>query len=321
MSPSLIRNLLEFQNYWYSVLPQKYGRIEFQCDSQNENPAISEDRSICAFTGGIDSTYSIYRHASGVCGQMKRKIEAALFVHGFDIPLSDKEAYNRAFATNQETLDFFKIKLFGIETNHKELNPDWNYTHGAGIASSLSFFQKHFSEGIIPATYTYPESGLAWGSNPVSDHFMSSRSFSIFHDGAVWGRGFKLIPLKEWKFGYDRMRVCYSAEEKDKNCGRCGKCVITMLTATIFKCPLPESFPHALNKELFDNMDELDEVHLLHLENMSKMYSMVLPFKTQIQRVIKANKQRLEQVSKRERTKFHFQMATEKLKKLITPKN
>lgn len=318
VSPSLIRNLLEFQNYWYAAAPQKYARIEIECDSQVEMERIETDRSICAFTGGIDSSYSIYRHASGLCGQMRRNIEAALFVHGFDIPLSDTASFSRAFELNQNTLEQFGIKLFSLQTNHQELNQDWNFTHGAGIVSSLSFFQKHFSEGVVPATYSYMEIRTPWGSNPISDHLMGSRNFSIFHDGAVWNRGFKLFPLKDWKLGYDRLRVCYSAAEKDKNCGKCEKCILTMLTMLIFKCPLPQSFPTSLCKESFNYIGDLDEIHLAHFENLLHAIPYGLPFKNEIERMVKLNRKRISKDKQKDRTKLHFQLATAKLKEMIS---
>jgi hypothetical protein len=293
VSPFLIRNLMEYQAYWYAHMPRKYKRVEIQADAEKEtDPNPDLDRSICAFSGGIDSCYTVYRHASGICGKLKRNIGAGLFVHGFDIPLDDEPAFIRAFRANEDTLKSLGIPLFSMQTNHRLLFEEWNETHAAGVASSLMFFKRGFSEGMIPGTYSYVDKSPTWGSNPTSDHLMSTRNFSIFHDGAVWNRGSKLIPLKDWQTGYERLRVCYSNDDKDKNCGRCGKCLVTLLLFNVMRLPVPCSFSEPLSKELIANAKEIDEIHLEALETFCKT-SPFMPFRNELTQLIAANKKRL----------------------------
>ncbi len=292
VSPFLIRNLMEYQAYWYAQLPGKYNRVEIEAEKETEtdvNPDL--DKSICAFTGGIDSCYTMYRHASGICGRLKRNIGAGLFVHGFDIPLEDTDSYERAFRTNQDTLKSLGIPLYSMSSNYKELFEEWNETHATGIASALMLFKRGFSEGIIPGTYSYIEQNPTWGSNPVSDHLLSSRNFSIFHDGAVWNRGAKLFPLRDWQTGYERLRVCFSNQKKDQNCGRCGKCIVTLLLIDMHKVPVPCSFPEPLSKETFANAMEMDEVHVEALELFLK--NQAVPYRNEITQLVAVNKKRL----------------------------
>lgn len=303
VSPSLIRNLAEFQAYWFSNRPRKYARVQILADDARETvEGNCGDRAISTFTGGLDSSHTIYRHRSKLCGQLARNIEAALFVHGLDIPLGEPDSFKRTATINEDTLASLGVKLLTLATNQKEINPDWNETHGAGIASCLSFFSKSFNEGIIPGSYTYRDLSKPWGSNPVSDHLLSSRSFSIFHDGAVWTRPEKLIPLQDWKTGYDRLRVCFSGEERDKNCGRCGKCVITMLSIESFRLPMPASFPQKLTPEHFELLNDLDEVHIDSLEYMITSIPpapLAVPHIGAIRRCLKENRKRLKSEEKR----------------------
>lgn len=293
VSPFLIRNLMEFQAYWYANLPGKYNRVEITAETEAETDVFPDlDRSICAFSGGLDSSFTIYRHASGICGRLKRNLGAALFVHGFDIPLEDEEAYKRAFRTNQDTLKSVGVPLYPLQSNHRLLFPDWNETHAAGIASCLTFFKRTFSEGIIPGTYCYNDLAPLWGSNPTSDHLMSSRNFSIFHDGAIWNRGSKLYHLREWQTAYERIRVCYSNPKKDQNCGRCGKCLVTLMLISMLQLPTPCSFPQALSEEVFEDIEELDEVHLEALESILKIGGR-LPFREKLSELVEENRQRL----------------------------
>ncbi len=293
VSPFLIRNLMEYQAYWYANLPAKYNRVEITADTEAETDVFPDlDRSICAFSGGLDSCFTIYRHASGICGRLKRNLGAALFVHGFDIPLEDEESYLRAFRTNQDTLKSVGVPLYSVQSNHRQLFEDWNITHAAGIASCLTLFKRSFSEGIIPGTYCYNDLAPLWGSNPTSDHLMSSRNYAIFHDGAIWNRGSKLYHLREWQTAYERIRVCYSNPKKDQNCGHCGKCLVTLLLVNMLQLPVPCSFPNSLSQEVFDAVEELDEIHIEALETLLKVGNR-LPFRDQIAELVQVNKQRL----------------------------
>ncbi|MBX9951242.1 MAG: hypothetical protein K2Y39_18890 [Candidatus Obscuribacterales bacterium] len=293
VSPFLIRNLMEYQAYWYANSPAKYNRVEITADTEAETDVFPDmDRSICAFSGGLDSCFTIYRHASGICGRLKRNIGAALFVHGFDIPLEDESAFQRAYRTNQDTLKSVGIPLYTVKSNHRLLFTDWNETHAAGIASCLTLFKRGFSEGMIPGTYCYNDLAPLWGSNPTSDHLMSSRNFSIFHDGAIWNRGSKLYHLREWQTAYERIRVCYSNIQKDQNCGRCGKCLITLLLINMLQLPNPCSFPEPLSKEIFEEVEELDEVHIEALETLLKMGSRI-PYRDELSNLIEENRRRL----------------------------
>lgn len=295
VSPSLIRGLSEYQAYWYCVARKKYARIEITADELKESTTIEGERSLTTFTGGLDSTYTIYRHKSGLCGQAQRQIDSALFVHGFDIPLEDEESFHRVAALNRETLGSVDIKLLTMATNQKEINPDWNDTHGAGIASCLAFFQRAFCEGIIPGSFDYKHK-FVWGSNPTSDHLLSSKSFQIVHDCAVWTRVEKLIPLRNWPLAYNRMRVCFSGEEHDKNCGKCAKCALTMLTIKLARLPMPESFPTGLSDQTFDSLKDMDEPSLAtfeHLLSSVPLAPVLLPHAAAVKRCLKANRSRL----------------------------
>ncbi len=297
ISTSLIRNLTEFQAYWYCLLPQKYTRVEIYADDEREAaPAQPIDRSICAFTGGVDSSYTMYRHRTAMCKRLTRNIEAGLFVHGFDVPLSDSDAFIRAARVNEESLLSVGVKLFTMASNHRELNEEWNETHGSGVGSCLAFFQRHFPEGIIPSTYCYSHLSGTWGSNPITDPLMSSDAFRMFHDGAVWTRSHKLVPLSRWAEGYKRLRVCYSAPEKDKNCCKCGKCVLTVLTMKLYSTPVPESFPEELCDETFLCLNDLDEPQLQGFEAVFELLAKMrkrLPYAGALEHCIHVNQRRL----------------------------
>ena len=100
VSHSLLRNLAEFQAAWHNWLPDRYNVVELSADAVQEIQ-IERPRglAIAAFSGGVDSCYTIFRHSKLESGAGKRNLEAGLLVHGYDIPLEQDESFARTAAT------------------------------------------------------------------------------------------------------------------------------------------------------------------------------------------------------------------------------
>lgn len=268
VSTRLLDNLTEFQQVWSSWYPNRYKQVEVTADKEYSG-SEPIGAAIAAFTGGIDSSYTVMRHSKKQCGRLTQPIKACLFVHGFDIPLADADAFERAAARVRHTLFGVGLEAITMASNHKELNPQWDDTHGSGIASSLMLLSGRFDRALIGSTYTYSEIGLKWGSNPLSDRLFSSEKMSVVHDGAETGRGSKMVAIRQWPEAYEDLRVCWSAPNKDENCGKCGKCALTLLGCKLKKIPIPKSF----NGDLPDHEIEqlvFDEVHLEVAETLLK---------------------------------------------------
>lgn len=252
LSPTLLRNLAEFQSAWTLWRPERYKPVEISPDSENEEQ-VAEPRTeaIAAFSGGVDSTYTIFRHTFGACPKRwTRDIKTCLFVHGYDIPLNDRDSFNRAVKPIERTLSEVGVKLLTMSTNLQALNIEWDDTHIAGLASTLMFFKKSFNEGLIASGCAYGGLVLPWGSNPITDHLLSSSSFGIVHDGAGVKRLEKIKQLSQWNEGYDSLRVCFSAERRDENCGVCAKCVMDILLTRMYGVRQPKSYPDLTDERI-----------------------------------------------------------------------
>jgi hypothetical protein len=242
VAQSLLRNLTEYQAAWHEWLPERYSIVRLTAESSQElKREKSTGLSIVAFTGGVDSSYTTYRHCKIEQAPDKRNIEAGLLIHGFDIPLEQKIEFDRAAQVAKESLASLHVRLITMRSNL--FCPDWDNTHGAAVAACLMTLQGRYEEGLIASTYSYSEFHGPWGSNPTTDHLLSSQSFPIFHDGAGTTRGDKLEAIARWSAGFHNLRVCWSAPERDKNCGVCVKCVFTLFLCRSHHLPVPKSFP------------------------------------------------------------------------------
>ncbi|MBA3994970.1 MAG: hypothetical protein C0469_15735 [Cyanobacteria bacterium DS2.3.42] len=240
VSSTLLRNLAEFQAVWQCWFPTKYFPVAIAASRETADTAERESRAIAAFSGGVDSTYTIWCHTMGGAGRLTRKVEAGLLVHGFDIPLEQVQQFERASNVARETLSNAGIDLITMKTNLYD--PDWEMTHGAAIAACMSLLKSHFSEGLIASTYSYHSLNLPWGSNPITDPLLSCGAFAIVHDGAGVRRNEKQTQISKWKAGFDNLRVCYESEDRDKNCCRCAKCLMLFVSLKAQGLPLPASF-------------------------------------------------------------------------------
>ena len=243
VSPLLLRNLTEFQAAWSSWRPNLYKPIEIRAEVEREQfNAEAEEKAIAAFSGGVDSCFTAWRHRTNRCGRLQRNLQAGLVVHGFDIPLEKQQAFDRATEKARAILANLGVELIPMATNIRELSLNWEDVFGTAAASCLMLLQRGYSTGLIASSFPYQALSFPYGSNPVTDWLLSSQAFQIVHDGADFTRIEKIRELANWSEAQQNLRVCWEGTQPDKNCGRCEKCVRTILIFRIFGVGLPPCF-------------------------------------------------------------------------------
>lgn len=229
VSPSLLRHLDEFQVAWNLWRPARYHAFEVIVDEEIEPDRVAPDEAVAAFSGGLDSCFTAWRHTQGQCGRLKRNLKAAVMVHGFDIPLHETDVFSRAAEKSRVIVESVGLEFIPLACNFREFGGDWEEEHGAALASCLSLFSKGFSTGLIASSHVYNALRFPWGSNPLTDSMLSSNSFTIVHDAAGVHRIQKAKAIAEWKEAMSRLRVCWQGPHKDRNCGSCITCIATAL--------------------------------------------------------------------------------------------
>jgi hypothetical protein len=256
ISEGLVPNLAEFESAYaaFHGLPRR-GPVQIVTSgSFADQRPTPRRRGLTAFSGGVDSCFSVFRHSTISDLRPKRPIAAALIMHGFDIPLGQPEVFARAAERARKLTDDAGIKLFSGATNLRILPEPWEDTFATGVAAALSFFQPAFAFGLIPSFQEWTRARLDHGSNPVTDPLLSSESFGIVHDGAGYSRIEKLRQLTRWPAALQHLRVCWEGPQLDRNCGQCEKCLRTILMLKL--CGVTESpaFPSAFDPRLLDRL-------------------------------------------------------------------
>ena len=252
VSPSLLQNLQEFQAVWSCWRPKHYQQVEITPDIEQEHSVSNNlERAISAFSGGLDSCFTAFRHSQRKCGRSQRPLQAGLMVHGLDIPLSMPESFNRTMQKSRLALTSIDLELIPMATNFRNFKQNWEDVHGVAVASCLMLLQGGYSMGLIPSSDPYHAIDLSWGwgSNPLTDPLLSSRSFPIIHDGGAFSRPAKLMQISEWPEALQTLRVCWQGEQKYRNCGYCEKCIQAILTFRVLGLDLPPCFENDVTDE------------------------------------------------------------------------
>ncbi len=234
VSAKLLANLEIYQSIVSTWWP-KYRAVHVSADKEIHAEGALDSRvpgeAIMGFSGGMDSIHSLYCHHHQLHGRNSRRIPICLFVHGFDIPLTDS-SYDAAFRRVQAISDSLGSRLVPVRSNLKRMLPSWPNTHASASAAALSLFSRRFREGLIASSFHYrnllgPRFG--YGSTPLSDWLLSSHNFQIVHDFADERRVEKTKVLRECQVACEKIRVCWAGDDLSGNCGKCGKCVSQML--------------------------------------------------------------------------------------------
>jgi hypothetical protein len=180
----------------------------------------------CFFSGGVDSTFTVReRH---------KDLTALVFVHGFDVALEDVHLRRAVSTSLRAAADALGLPLVEVETDLRQtVDPllPWSVYHGAALATVAHLLAPLADTFLVPASDTYATLS-AYGSHPLLDPLWSSEAVSIVHHGCAASRSDKVRSFGEDDGGPDPLswlRVCWRNPGGAYNCGRCHKCVNTMV--------------------------------------------------------------------------------------------
>lgn len=244
VSALLLSNLVEFQSAWQKWLPHTYAQVEITVESLREKETFGVKGAMCAFSGGVDATFSLWRHYAKLWGHRSQTIKLAAMVHGFDIPLKSENEFANAFRNAQSTLNDLDIPLIPLKTNYREFSKvQWEHVFSCALVAALGNLKSMADVCLVGSGQPYDALVFPWGSNPITDPLMSSDDVSVIYDGASHSRTEKVKTILDWEKGVQNLRVCWQGDAKDSNCGHCEKCVRTKLNFLAVGAEIPTCFP------------------------------------------------------------------------------
>lgn len=177
----------------------------------------------CFFSGGVDSFYSAIKQASHITN--------LIFVHGFDIPLSETNMLSSVTKSLHQAAEQLRVPLIEVESNLRSFTDrylDWGFTHGGALASVALLLSPGLSQVFIPSSYSYADL-FPWGSHPLLDPLWSTEYMTLIHDGCEATRVEKIASFATHEVALRHLRVCWEYQGGKYNCGQCEKCLRTMI--------------------------------------------------------------------------------------------
>lgn len=244
VSPRLAYGMQEYQRIQHIWWPDRFNRIPIQCNDLKPINTYQDITGVgCAFSGGVDSFYTLWSHLSQNEHNPYYRISHALMINGFDFNADIDNVgvfSHKARQLYEPVMKKIGVNILFIHTNLRRFVTEdmrsWQsflYTFGSALAACALVFGHLFSRFYIASSNHYSQLH-PWGSHPFIDRLLRTESMEIIHDALHLTRLEKIAILSQWSETYARLRTClYDAflthpTSDLKNCCRCEQCIHTV---------------------------------------------------------------------------------------------
>jgi hypothetical protein len=194
-------------------------------------PAAPSRLQAAFFSGGVDSFFTALDDGDGLGVEQRGVIDELLCLWGFDIPIHDRVSFLRLRDSLQRAASELGKVLVDTATNLRRTRwrfADWELlAHGPALAATALCLERRYGKVLIPSSMPTRRSP-PWGSQYLTDPLFSTSRMAIRQDGGHATRFEKLERIAPSDTAMRFLRVCF-ASRSTHNCGRCQKCLRTML--------------------------------------------------------------------------------------------
>lgn len=259
LSAKMRKNQGTIQSVFASWFPEDFKHIKITAGSYIEDGPPRLKPNATFFSLGVDSMYSMLKHTPPHTLAAEKRVSALIYMKGLELPLSiySKGQDHHVIADIHKVALHYDLDLIVGETNIRDVFPlVWEqYYSGPGLAATALSLSSGFSTVYIPSSHSYANLSPN-PSSPLVDYLWSNEEVSIVHDGAETERARKIANvIAQDAFALNNLRVCVNNEGGSYNCGKCWKCIRTMVTLKIINrledaSSFPHNFPAHFNREL-----------------------------------------------------------------------
>ncbi|HVQ59162.1 MAG TPA: hypothetical protein VMS60_09695 [Solirubrobacterales bacterium] len=240
--------------------------VEVQAPLREPEPSPSGQGRVAAFfSGGVDSYSTVLENP---------EVTDLIFVRGLD--LLPRIADHRALVDEVEqrlrgAAAELGLQLHVVETNIRELSDpivSWEAYNPSALAAVALFLAPLF-ERVLIASDTDHATQVPLGSGHMIDQLWSTESLEIADDGGLLGREERMRQIVENPAVRGSLRVCWQNHDGAYNCGRCRKCVLTMIgLEAIGARESVSSFPPQLDLGLLADYEITQPIQLILWEDL-----------------------------------------------------
>ena len=236
--------------------------ICIESSSEVHYPRPLAPRAASFLSGGVDSLAILRANRLAYPADHPNSIKDCLFVHGFDIGGlegrdEERAAYELALRAVSSIVQDVEATLIPVYTNVRHLYDDlhfWVYQfHGAALASVAHAFSNRLTSVSLASAYKIANLRKKT-IHPLLELNYSSANLRIKIEDTRYSRMDRVGLLAQWPAALDNLRVCTMNPPGKLNCGRCEKCLRTMLQLLVFdSLDKAKTFPYQeITPEMLD---------------------------------------------------------------------
>ncbi len=232
LSPRLLRNQLEFQavqEAWsrgWEFEDFRLSEVEVRAAAAEAAAPRPNGRVAAFFSGGVDSWSVVLDEPD---------LTDLVFVRGIDliprIP-GGMEVANEVEERLRGAAEDLGLAFHLVETNLRELSDQiapWETYFGCAAVSVALFLAPLFERVLIAGDSDY-EVQVDSGANRMVDQLWSTEDLEIVEAGGRYSRVERLARICNHPTVQTTLRTCWENPDGIYNCGRCRKCLLTMVT-------------------------------------------------------------------------------------------
>jgi len=239
-------------------------------------PPVPDRVAALCLSGGVDALAALQANRAQFPPGHAARYRAGIFAFGlnsYDIgddgrPRPERlRAYQEHGARLAQLAEHCGLRLVRVASNLRSLYPSFEAWGAVAHASPLAAFGHILRRQVRSLAIANAGAGVGAGivPHPLLDPWYSSHDLDVHAVHATLPRLEKVRALTEWPEALSALRVCYLIDlppEGERNCGRCEKCLRTMVQLlavggdALARAPFPtrDVTPHDLQRIRFDGL-------------------------------------------------------------------
>lgn len=232
VSPRLLRTQREYQavqRAW--SLEWEFGdppleQVAVIAPTRRPEPPREPDRVAAFFSGGVDSWSTLLGNP---------EITDLIFVRGVDLlpgAANHAQVAPEVEARIRDVAGELGLALHVVETDLREFSDPlarWEAYYGCACMAVAHFLAPRF-ERVLLASGVDHEVDDPIGTARLIDHLWSTEQLEVVDDGGPYSRVERTRRIAGHPLVQRTLRVCWENRDGAYNCGRCRKCLMTMIT-------------------------------------------------------------------------------------------
>jgi hypothetical protein len=237
-SDDLLAALPQLQTIYADWMPST-APVEVKAEGRRTGPT-REDGAALFFSCGVDSWYSLLKAQDRSAIGRRSPLTHLVHVHGVDIDVGEWKAdvADEVSVNTRRIATAFDLTPVPVATNlrrfYSRLGLSWHWAQAGALSAIALLLSDDFGQfvtaaGALTSAVATNPAREAGGCHPLLMPLFSTARCEMVIDGGEADRLHKLRRVSRESLAMQTLRVCWASHEPAYNCGRCAKCVRTLL--------------------------------------------------------------------------------------------